>query len=186
MNYKELSKEIHTIATEKGFWEDTSKDEKLMLIVTEISEILDADRKNRRCTLTPEVFDQIVKTYSGKSHQYDTWISFEQGFKHIFRQEIKDTLEGEFSDVFIRCLDYLYEYERDFNKIQPIDCKWSGRLSDNLFTILKKSIFDDNDVQKCACCILSLSNHMNINLDWFVKQGMKYNSTRERFHGKKY
>jgi len=50
----ELSKEVHQNAVDKGWWEDKESfnvAEKLMLIVSEVSEAMEADRKGKRADM---------------------------------------------------------------------------------------------------------------------------------------
>jgi NTP pyrophosphatase (non-canonical NTP hydrolase) len=54
MNIKEISEEIHDNAIKKGFWEEpVNIAEKLMLIVSEVAEMCEADRKNIHCFVIP-------------------------------------------------------------------------------------------------------------------------------------
>lgn len=88
MSLQELQNEIHDNAVKKGFWEEPyNLGEKMMLIVTEVSEMCEAHRKNRRCTLIHGL-------------EYAT-----ENFKLYFETSIKDTLEDEMADAIIRLLD---------------------------------------------------------------------------------
>lgn len=92
MNYKdlnELSKVIHQDNVDRGFYDDPRQiGTLLMLIVSELSEALEADRKNRHCSvvtyaLTPEGELDVDK----------------------FKEKVKDTFEDEIADAFIRLFD---------------------------------------------------------------------------------
>lgn len=121
MNINEIGKEIHENAKAKGFWDkDRNLGEMLMLIVSEVSEAMEADRKGK--FYNKEV--DFVKHNQGEF------------FKTVFEQHCKNTFEDELADTVIRILDLAYS--------------------------------------------------RNIDLEWHIKQKMRYNSMREHMHGKKY
>lgn len=103
---KELQKEIHQNAKDKGFWEhniiDTSTgidadtkiininnliiSQKLMLIVSELGEALESLRNNKRSN------QDLLKYANGKPPE-------------CFEKDYKDTFEDELADSIIRILD---------------------------------------------------------------------------------
>ena len=86
-----LSEEIHANAKNKGFF-DTEKNigEMLCLIHSEVSEALEADRKDRHTKAN-------IFVVNG-------WTS-DGDFTHSFKQNVKDTFEDELADVMIRVMD---------------------------------------------------------------------------------
>jgi NTP pyrophosphatase (non-canonical NTP hydrolase) len=90
LGIQELAKDIHENALKKGFWEDANIGEKLMLIVSELSEALEADRKNR-------YFKKEIGAVNG-------WV-YDKDFEEHFTTDVKDTFQDELADVFIRLLD---------------------------------------------------------------------------------
>ncbi len=105
MNIKETSEAIHANNVAKGFWEEglhKNKGEALMLVVTELSEALEADRKG------------FYSNYVGRfpeDHEH-----YLQESESWFRGSIKDTFEDEIADAVIRLLDL----SQGFN----IDIEW--------------------------------------------------------------
>ena len=89
-----LRDQIHQNAVDKGFW-DTNHNigEKLMLVVTELAEALEADR-GRGNTLNREEFEAIIAAQPT-----------EENFKSAFETYVKDTFEDEIADTIIRLLD---------------------------------------------------------------------------------
>lgn len=117
MELKKLVKETHDMAKQKGFWDgERNIGEKLMLIVSELGEALEAHRTNRFADL--KKFEECGKNDS------------------CFEQNVKDTFEDELADVFIRLAD--------------------------------------------------LCGAFNLDIEKFIELKMKYNSNRQRLHGKKY
>lgn len=90
MELKELAKDIHENAIAKGFWENPNTAEKLMLIVSELSEAMEADRKDKRCKTN------IIGV--------NGWVG-DTDFQKHFADTVKDTFEDEIADAFIRLLD---------------------------------------------------------------------------------
>ena len=91
MNINETARNIHSMNVEKGFWENPrNKGELLMLVVSELSEALEADRKNR---------------YSSNDISEITALANDKDFNMKFTNHIKDTFEDEIADAVIRLFD---------------------------------------------------------------------------------
>jgi len=96
MELKELVKECHQTAKDKGFWDkERNFGEMLMLVTSELGECLEAHRKNKTADL--------------ESFEYNTTIHDEskslENFKKEFENKIKDSWEDEICDTFIRLFD---------------------------------------------------------------------------------
>ena len=109
----ELSKEVYQGNVEKGFWDkDRSFAETCMLIVSEISEAVEADRRGVKC-----IYDL---NQNGLLQDFDP---------ESFKGMVKDTVEDEIADTFIRLLDLCGRMEIDieshillklqYNKTRP-------------------------------------------------------------------
>lgn len=87
ISFKRLVDSVHTNAVSKGFWNTSDNiPEKMMLIVSELGEALEALRVNHRISIaTFAAKDCIDKTF--------------------FKENIKDSFEDEICDVVIRLLD---------------------------------------------------------------------------------
>lgn len=89
-----LIEQSHGLAKDKGFWEDGEKrnvPEMLALIHAEISESLEALRKDKRAS--KEQLMEIMR------------IEDDGRFKYMFQNFIKDTFEDEIADTTIRLFD---------------------------------------------------------------------------------
>lgn len=85
-----LAKIIHENAKEKGFYlKDKNIVEMLCLIHAEISEALEADRKNKRSIKNIENFKEIDD---------DEFVTY-------YNENIKGSFEEEMADIIIRVLD---------------------------------------------------------------------------------
>ena len=64
MKLNEYCKECHETAKEKGFWfKSQNIGEKLMLIVTEVSEACEADRKDDKENFKEEIADVFIRLF---------------------------------------------------------------------------------------------------------------------------
>lgn len=89
-----LAKEVHQNAKNKGFF-DSEKNigEMLMLIVTEVSEACEADRKDNYFNRGVLKIDEVMD------------IEGETAFMWKFSNHVKDTFEDELADIMIRVMD---------------------------------------------------------------------------------
>lgn len=98
MNIHEISKEINDNAHAKGFWKDgIDVPQKLMLIVSEAAEALEADRKDRYAKLS----ETNMNVLNG-------WVENAEFVKH-YEKKVKGTFEEEMADLAIRIFDLCFE-----------------------------------------------------------------------------
>lgn len=101
MSLNTLAKSIHKGNVKRGFWDgEKNVGELLMLVVSELSEALEADRKGKKA-LAKE-FEARKKAVE-QSKANGTLTSSE--YSLIFTHYIKDTFEDEIADAVIRLLD---------------------------------------------------------------------------------
>ena len=95
----ELSKKIHENAKSKGFF-DSEKNigEMLCLVHSEVSEALEADRKNHYAVNSFNLRNNI--DFDNLESQNE-----KQYFKQEFEVSVKNSFEDELADVIIRVLD---------------------------------------------------------------------------------
>lgn len=189
MNYYELAKEVHANAVAKGFWDEPHSDNHyFMLVITELSEAVEAHRKGRIASI-PEGLEDFP----------------DKAFIPSFEAHVKDTVEDELADTQIRLLDIYgsiiendvetpeiteqvkenYSFARDFVGVSEEFTEWAFTLAHDLsdnpiaYTTLLK-------VYNGICTLLCMSEHFGIDLERHVRLKMRYNATRPRLHGKKY
>lgn len=181
MNILSLAKEIHSNSASKGFWDEgqsRSKGEMVMLMVSELSEALEADRADHR---TLDLDASWMESSNDPSHLYE---------EH-FPERIKNTVEDEIADVFIRVLDYIHGWglryvEREYRKGS------TGNFGHDLLRITYYMIqaFHEEPGGKdwgyVIASIKSFCQWHKIDLEKHVAWKMTYNSTRPHKHGKKY
>ena len=95
----ELAKQIHENAVKHGFYDNKREiGTLLMLCVSELSEALEADRKNRFAKL-----DSFYRKRNFRNPNSDT--PEERSFQADFEACVKDSFEDEIADTVIRILD---------------------------------------------------------------------------------
>lgn len=125
INY--FCKQHHADVLAKGFTEKQPIATKLMLIVSELSEALEADRRNKHAD-----FDRFGKVYDCGMEDLkdiDSQNKEAAAYAAAFRCSIKDTFEDEIADAFLCLMDLCGEYNIDidthiilksaYNKLRP-------------------------------------------------------------------
>ena len=93
----ELAKQVHENAKAHGFFDkEKNIGEMLCLIHSEVSEALEADRKNKYA----RTFDLRKLVYEGR-----TWNDSPRSFEMEFETNVKNSFEDELADIMIRVMD---------------------------------------------------------------------------------
>ena len=171
-----LSKEIYEANKAKGFHDEEHSDETLlMLVITELSEAVEADRKSKRS----DNDYSVVELY----RQYNI-------FNSIFETLIKDTVEDELADAVIRLLDLAGLREVSFRCILPaFIIRKNDSFPENIYAICKRITKIDECKYKVADILSNiegLCKSMNIDLWYHIELKLQYNTTRPNKHGKEY
>lgn len=187
MNYNELSQQAHDNAVSKGFWEkELSEAHWLALVVSEICEAIEADRKGRRADVS--AFTALLDDKKFLKEKYTGTYA-----QVCFEDKIKDSLEDELADAMIRLFDYAGYLQIDFTRLPP--CKYYRvfrrfTFTENAFGLIKglakEYICIEKRIQFALDYISSWAGTMDIDLTFHVREKMKYNEGRESMHGKKY
>lgn len=166
----------------------------MMLVLSEIGEMVEADRKNRRARVHD--FQYITSLTTVKP----------DAVNHYFEKMIKDTMEDEMADVVIRLCDFcgsldivpymadtMVDMSKEFNEFwgDKSVCEQCFFLSAMIVDIQSASYdADDTEMRKCLGSTLSfifeMANYHGIDLLWHVERKMEYDKTRPALHGKAY
>ena len=183
-------------AEKHGFYtESTEIETELMLIITEMSEAVQADRHNRH----------------GSIEDYESEIQMGRDIPTSYKNTLEGTVESEFADIAIRILSLLGW----MNSKTPIKLKSDSILADEYGiskiqfkiqnTINKGSIakdlyrlngrlswFVDNEscswfvsdtLQDILMRVFAIAHNHNIDLMEHIKLKMQYNESRPYLHG---
>lgn len=195
MNKKtnEYIKRAHAMACAHGFHDkELSVEHCLMLVITEISEMVEADRKGKYAQ---------VAMYESEKNTLQPENLKEAHKKFCFETFIKDSFEDEMADTCIRLYDTAGTFGVTFDK-EDLDIdmheeyeKYYTHLSltEKAFAlcgVLLKVIGGEENVKDVIGSSLYLlelmADEMHIDLFWFIERKMEYNETRKKLHGKKY
>lgn len=185
-------------ACEHGFHdEELSNEHCLMLVITELSEAVEADRKGKRANV-----DWFKKKISNSRicQGLDSDIPKERGYEVAYNETIKGSIDEELADAAIRLLDLagLRKIEiRNFIEEEIYDsseCCNGETFTESIYAISTIPIrfeyeYDysfSQQLNSMLLAIFGLAKHLDIDLLWHIEQKMKYNELRERLHGKKY
>lgn len=183
------SKEIYDNAVAHGWHEEKhSPEHYLGLIMTEVAEAVEADRKSRyaKTNLMENVMKAQSESEYGLTQQwYDTW------FDIYYNEYVKGSVDEEFADIVIRLLDMAVALHGDFIYVEPYrKITPSNKLSlvENLWFFVKNELYHyQPSISESIVFIYDLADNLGIDLDQHIEWKMRYNSLREYKHGgKKY
>lgn len=185
MDLNKLRDEAYQIAKEHG-WHDKEYSDShwLMLLITEIAEAVQADRKNLHADIAK------FKEWQGNSLPLSEETRIRR-FKENFEAYIKNSVEDELADVVIRCLDLAGLRRFDLEEVEALmemaeSIKEGSGFIDLCYALSGISTCDDSTEEKVIAIIavvLKYCELTGIDLDFFVEQKMRYNKLREYRHG---
>lgn len=174
-----LRDECHKIACDHGFEdEQPSERHSLCLVITELAEAVEADRKDQHANL--KSFNEALNGFT-----------CEQAFEGY----IKDTVEDELADTAIRILSLCGMTGYDIgSNVKDIAKQGDGSVE---LAYFKSARFPEcvfaiaEDLMTVGCDfalfdLFILADAIGFDLMNHIRLKMEYNRTRERLHGKKY
>ena len=185
----ELVSNSYRVAMEHGFHDDYhSVSHYMMLVLSEIGEMVEADRKNCHA----DVASYRVGGLESVPAHFERWI--------------KDTFEDEMADVVIRLCDFcgslnvlpytndvMVDMSEEFAKFwgDKSVCEQCFALS-SMVVDVERASYDADDTEMCKrlgstlSFIFEMAHFHGIDLLWHVDRKMEYNESRPRRHGKAY
>lgn len=179
--FGKIIRDAYAIASAHGFHEKDSElnvEHFLMLIVSEIGELVEADRRGR--------------------HSLDTFGERGLDFRYCFETYIKDTVEDEFSDIVIRIADLCGVYGIEEVSPAAMDDDFEADCSCLTFTerafVLTHMLVSGDDAEEdlanrlgaALSFVVAWCNSDGIDLARHISMKMKYNEGRPMLNGKKY
>ena len=165
-------------ACNHGFHNEEKSDEYwFMLIITEISEAIDADRKDKHAFI--EEFNKVIKLTDYSS-------------KKTFERCIKGSIEDELADIVIRCLDFAGMQKINVEQRIILSYIVSKKKSfvENMYAIVRDitnyKYTNEELINYAFRQVLRVAEFYNIDILWHIEQKMKYNEMRPMLNGKKY
>lgn len=180
-DWQDLIKQVQKNSKDKGFYDvEVSDEQKLMLIISEVAEAVEADREGRLAQPMPEDWQTLN----------------DEDFKMTFLRNVKDSLEDELADAVIRMMDS--GYLDDTKEIVPPDVFTRVTLFppvgkglafvEQAYHLVESIVFGAkvNDLNTACQIVFYLARELGIDLANHIRMKMRYNSMRPRLHGKAY
>lgn len=185
MNLNELKDRAYKTACEHGWHEEEySNEHYLCLVISELMEALEADRKRMHAFRNP--FEDFIWRFTKDP---------EHAYKVAFDEYIKDTVEDELADAVIRLLDLAglkgidlenFDYEEHTFDYEGIP------FTEAMFVITREITngWTDDDVLEDKIHsvlneIFSFCAAQEIGIEWHIEKKMRYNELRSYKHGNK-
>lgn len=183
IDFNALAKEAYESAKERGFHTEKHPDGHwFMLVVCELAEAVEADRKGRWVE-NREEYERLKGICDESIHA------------HLFEIHIKDTVEDELADAVIRLLDYagvkdmtisrkvidLYYAKEDYEPVKEDNKSFVEKV----FEVVQMFLMDEY-IEYAISDIFRLAKGYNVDLMWFIREKLEYNKQRAYLHGKAY
>lgn len=186
MNFDELAQEAFETAKAHGWHDEEKPDETyLMLIMTEIAEAVQADRKGKHADAG--LFNADVETLD-MADDYDREV-----WKRDFEIYIKNTVEDELADTVIRILDLAGLIGCDLSNVKTLLDRGMNKVKETFPEFMyriSQSLTDKMETLRSRlnygiACIIGYCKQKGIDIEFFIEQKMKYNKLRSFRHGNK-
>ena len=185
MNLNELRDRAYQTACDHGFHdEELSNEHCLCLVISELMEAVEADRKGRSGKKCKSRFEMDY-------NRHPALVEEEKRFKCSFEKNVKDSLPDELADAVIRLLDLAGLRNFNLNRFSPVNVVLRGKtFTENIYAIVKE-IMDskyslEEQVNYVITQVFALADILGVDLLWHINQKIRYNELRENKHGKKY
>ena len=184
MNLNKLRDEAYSIAKANGWHEEEHNDSHwLMLIITEIAEAVQADRKDKHA-YKDKFLASLKPDDDGEM------------FSTLFGQYIKNSVEDELGDVIIRCLDLCGVKGLDAYTVNVEFPSGMDGFTDRMYFVCQQltdriltadSLTLGFVLSQTMSYIVEHCRRKDIDLYFFIRTKMNYNRLRGYHHGgKKY
>lgn len=184
MDLNELKEKALEVAIKKG-WNNGDSKHYICLVISELMEAVEADRKNKHANLG------MFYSYIDRDILKDNIQRFGEDFykgiwKGAFQTYIKDTVEDELADAFIRLLHLagllevrgVYkDYNINLDPIIPYKERYNN-FTEWVYDVVK-DLFGYDPVRVGLSHILGYCIYHRIDIERHVIEKMKYNELRD-------
>ena len=177
-----LSKEIYEANKAKGFHEEKhSPEHMLCLVISELMEAVEADRKGRRADMVK--YNEYIRLKKEQNEKLT-----DKQFRGAFSSTIKDTVEDELADSVIRLLDTAGALGVNANSFNTNLSVFGTSFTEKIYDIVSGITMNKANISIPYGIgrIEKLCSSLNIDLWQHVDLKLKYNSLRPYKHGKQY
>ena len=187
MTRNEFAFKAHANAVAKGFHSVKQSNEHfIMLIITEISEFVQADRDGKWCGSSLAMYKDLIDPNTPARAANGSWVD-------NFKVWIGKCAEVELADIAIRLADLAGLLGLDFEKMNPCNYHRSFdrfTTTENALALTKGLCNTQISVERRVLFgldyVFSWACSLGVDLWFFIGEKMKYNEARPERHGKKY
>ena len=189
MNYNEYIRRAYDTACKHGFHDKSQpKNHWLMMVITEVAEVVEADRKEKHAMVS--MFKKEAFSKQPKENRMKHWL-------YCFELFIKDTFEDEMADVCIRLFDLAgvlgyqyYPYNKEIFPDAYLQTFRNQAVTEKAFDLCRLltriNTTTETRFQQAIFYLVSWAKSEGIDLEWHIEQKMEFNGQRVKMHGKKY
>lgn len=187
MTRNEFAFKAHANSVAKGFHRVRHSNEHcIMLVITEISEFIQADRDGKWCWSSLAMYKDLIDPGSPARAANGSWVD-------NFEVWIGECAEVELADIAIRLADLAGLLGLDFDKMNP--CNYHRAfdrftLTENALALIGALCNTQISVERRVFCgldyVFNWADSLGVDLWFFVGEKMKYNETRPERHGRRY
>lgn len=194
INLNDLRDRAYKTACEHGFHDkELSNEHLLCLVISELMEAVEADRKGRLGNKCKSRFEMDYNRYSALVEE-------EKRFRYSFEKHVKDSLPDELADACIRLLDLagyrgiaIEEFSEEMIYESTESCNGES-FTESIYAISTIPIRYKyeygyklgNQLNSMLLAIFGLAKHLDIDLLWHIEQKQIYNELRPMLNGKLY
>jgi hypothetical protein len=185
INLNKWRDRAYKTACEHGFHDkELSNEHLLCLVISELMEAVEADRKGR-------LGKKCKSRFEMEYNRYPALVEEEKRFKCSFEKNVKDSLPDELSDAVIRLLDLAGLRNFNLNRFSPVDVVSREKtFTENIYAIVKEIIDRkyslEEQVNYVITQVFALADILGVDLLWHINQKMRYNELRPMLNGKRY
>lgn len=199
-NLQDLVTEAFAEAVANGFSEHPDKKTAMVLVIGELSELVDADRKGCTAYRNLDVLARVEKeSVIQVQERIMSWK--DKRFKSFFEDNVKDTMEDEIADTVIRICNYLGSLGYEMESAEPFNPKTAEAVQE----LMKRSTLPQNaldfieticlyvyenlpesHLERVVHMLFAFADVMNVHLMWHIEAKIRYNRLRGYKYGKKY
>lgn len=189
MDLNNLRDRAYKNAVAHGWHEENLSNEHfLCLVISELMEAVQADRKKKR---HPD-----IETFNKQLFYYECHVEgedYNRMFRDMYNLCIKDTVEDEIADACIRLFDLAGLRGEDIKYIDSFCISSKASFTEYMYALcsmITNPYKSDKGwlsqyISYCLGWIFSWCKDKNIDIMWYIEQKMKYNELRPYKHGNK-
>lgn len=182
-----LADKAHRNAVAKGFHGVRhSNEHNVMLVITEISELIQADREGRWSGQSIAMYKDLIDPSTPARAANGSWVD-------NFKVWIGKCAEVEMADIAIRLADLAGLLGLDFEQMSP--CNYHRAfdrftVTENALALIEGLCNTQVSIERRILFgldyVFKWADILGVDLWFFIEEKMKYNETRPERHGRKY